>query len=368
MGVSLVLLCLLIGSVHADPKPETPGNSGDHNPHGAPPGQGGETPGNSGESNPHGSPPGQREAGPGASSGKPAAPGAPGVAPSPGSAIPSASKKHQPSEGRKELQPHGAPVAPYNASADYLGPHHDAASLLWKQSQELKRLKGWEPIWLMMAERFEQVRVHVNYACRGQSTSFESTTIWWQDGLRRACRDQLHNNGWYEWRSTPEGGWQRWERQPWTSVRFPARSPLQPATAMDVLQAWGGQPLETRDEGGRVVIRLKKNFGFGVQESGGEHPVHGQGYLDLESDRTTGEVARIRELNADGSIIWEEDRKIAMAGNLATLTWRRRTHFGKFPYQEEEACTWMFGSEALSDAVFTDPTPVHAKSMRPSRK
>lgn len=51
---------LLTSVAHPNPAPGTPGNSGNQNPHGSPPGQGGATPGNSGSNNPHGSPPGQR--------------------------------------------------------------------------------------------------------------------------------------------------------------------------------------------------------------------------------------------------------------------------------------------------------------------
>jgi len=43
------------------PQPgEIPGNSGNANPHGSPPGQGGPPPGNSADHNPHGTPPGKR--------------------------------------------------------------------------------------------------------------------------------------------------------------------------------------------------------------------------------------------------------------------------------------------------------------------
>src|ERR1044071_1309851 len=64
-------LILWAAIVAADPQPGTPGNSGNGNPHGSPPGQGGAVPGNSGSTNPHGTPPGQRIGG---GSGAPGAP------------------------------------------------------------------------------------------------------------------------------------------------------------------------------------------------------------------------------------------------------------------------------------------------------
>ena len=60
------LAVLVSASLFADPggngpQPgETPGNSGNANPNGSPPGQGGPPPGNSADHNPYGTPPGQR--------------------------------------------------------------------------------------------------------------------------------------------------------------------------------------------------------------------------------------------------------------------------------------------------------------------
>ncbi|MEK7475149.1 MAG: hypothetical protein AAB152_05885 [Candidatus Coatesbacteria bacterium] len=303
----------MASSVWADPAPGTPGSSGNANPHGSPPGQGGAVPGNSGGSNPHGTPPGQRI--PGDVPGQ-AAPPVGGNGPEP---VASGAR--------------GRAIDPFLAA--------DQAFLRTYTRERdafiagLSRLRGWEPGWTMMAAGLSPVRVDATFhQTAGDGEVFELETAWWKDGVRELGRAEYVGNGRSEWRVDASGYSQRWDRGPWNHVRtgtIRAGSPL--PRGWDVLNAWEAEPGTTRRvPGGRMVFRMP------LRDHGGA--------IELEAQEGSWLVETLRGLGPAGRLVWHETRRYEHAGGRALLVLRERRVLSPVVLVQVERCRWRLGASA----------------------
>ena len=268
-----------------------PGQAGEHNPHGSPPGQGGSVPGNSGAHNPHGTPPGQRIT----------LPAHTGVA-----------TQSQSGQGSIPCGPsapsgaiHGGVVfAELDKKASEMRQLHKIADLDVK-------LKGWEQSWLQVALRYDSVRVGIDYGETRGAFIFKRNTVFWKSGERQACREDLSGTGLHEWRFLPDGMWNRLGKGEWRKgISLPINAG-RTGNHLDIPSVWKATPVDSRKlPGGRTLVRLIMN--------------DYSGWLEWEVEQVSGQVERIRALDSIGKLAWEETRTYETVGGQSLLATRKR--------------------------------------------
>ncbi len=340
MRFLLVVCGLVAATAGASPAPGTPGNSGGSNPHGAPPGQGGPVPGNAGANNPHGTPPGQRISPP--ATGSRAASGA--ATPSGGDT----SAISQPAGGGAQV---GAwrplpvtPVLPADEDGIPLGGLSAHQPLPPGVAEVVRRIKGWEPNWVAMADRFSEVDVRVK------------TSVQTADGITRTQDERYlaKDGAWRTEHISPESGIQTWllrpplmrtrnGQGPWReteagpgSRRRSLESSNLPIEVL-VMNAWGAMPVAVAHGPGRTT-----RVDFLVSRGGRMH---------WELDDLDGHylLHRLDTTGSDGRLAWIEERTVQLSGTYPILIARKR-QTGSTAYEMlTEVCVWRLGAGVVSD-------------------
>ncbi len=314
----------LVGFGSADPAPDTPGNSGNQNPHGAPPGQGGPVPGNSGAQNPHGTPPGQRISDPApAASGNPP----PSTAPSGPSGQP------VPSAGGTTPSPSGGPAArpvlPARLTTREAATPHDTARIQALLGSVMQ-LKGWERGWEEMIERHTEVVLEV----ASELTEDETVTRWNTRVARSGLRRRTERTATMTecWISDPPTSWYRNGTSPWQAVtsslnagtRWPADLLPHFAFAM-----WGAIPRSLgRDSQGDVEVFLDANYGETIRWTAGS------------LDRT---IRQMASFDATGATNWTESRRFSTVGGQLVMVSRERVEVRPVRRVMRERLAWQIG-------------------------
>jgi len=281
--------------VLADPQPGTPGNSGDHNPHGSPPGQGGTAPGSSGDTNPHGTPPGQRITTPT----DPAPSGTSGMSPQP---VPGFSSPHSSVNPLFECPPRCAD-----------GDRADVREAA-EAARFLATVKGWEPRWADMAESLDGVAVTVRTTGTWGSERRSWVVRWAKGGGRERGWESTPDGDTHEWVLEGEAQWSRWGTQPWRRGSVGPRRRLAeipwPRAAV-IGSLWEATPVEmTRKPWGRVLVQFVRH--------------RGQGRMTWEVEEASRLLTRVRVLDVQERTAWEETRTYQVLFGRDLLVARRR--------------------------------------------
>ena len=195
---SILLICLVSYSF-ADPSNGTgggtqapPGQAGEHNPHGSPPGQGGSAPGNSGAHNPHGTPPGQRIGGSEATGGG----GGSGV--------------NYPATNGASPQYSGQGIVSKMGKmpSQTVSPAAEQQKILLER--EINSLQGWEPDWYIASMRF--------FRCSVSSRLVVTTSGWGYSRDLKIERDGGAERGWERMEGQPSREWFRKYPDSWSRI------------------------------------------------------------------------------------------------------------------------------------------------------
>lgn len=305
-----VAVIFIAGRVIADPAPGTPGNAGNRNPHGAPPGQGGTAPGNSGTSNPHGTPPGQRippATAPGSPVGSGRA-GSPGVRPVP------------------TMTPGFAGSTERDVEDDL----DDSRRSVERWIDWLDRVRGWEPGWLDEFMELQEGRVEVTRSVTRGGVTVVTEVVWERAGDRFGGWSKPHGEPKHEWRIHPPTKFARIGSGPWVGTPV---GPMQrllsgPGRAGSRMSGvWQLSPNAKRTEPGGMV-----RVSWTRKPEGGS--------MEWYIDPGTWLLRRMEARNALGRLEWQEERDYRTLDGRPVMTRRLRRTYEPVQQTEEERIRW----------------------------
>jgi hypothetical protein len=250
-------------------------------------------PGQSGDSNPHGTPPGQRI--PSAT-----------TPPTSGGPTPTAAPEFP------TLKPGVNPAfeCPPNCAAEFQALSRTYAEV----ARALARVEGWEPRWNVMGEALPEVEVTV----RTTETRGGQTRTWTERWRKTGAREWGAMTGWgdhsQEWVLVPGVAWGRFGTGPW---RRAAAGPQRRVTDLDLPRAriieiaWEAEPVAV--ERGRWGVVTVQFVGH-----------RGAGRMAWEIEEATGLVQRLKAWDGQGQPAWEETREYSRALGRMLMASRHR--------------------------------------------
>ncbi len=309
LAAFLFAFSVLAGTALAASNPGVPGKSGNNNPHGGPPGQGGPVPGQSGEHNPHGSPPGQRM----------------GVG--------------NPFHGGDTTMPGGGAGSILGRSGAMLPERHypGGPCIVPERAAALaKKAVGWEPDWMYLADAFGEVRVTSRLVERNRPA--RETLLLRKNGRRllRTAAPVIVTQLLIPpvlWVQRAGGAWVELSgeiRQADVVVMRFLEDPVRRMTTF-----WDATPWDVGTApGGRKTLLLR---------------VHAGGALEMEVEGSDYTVTRVSFSGSGAEPGWTEERRVVLMQGRAALLERRRVYPGGAEHEVTEKLDWLAGPGSVSD-------------------
>lgn len=313
LQIGLIFLTTAVPSVGvADPAPGTPGDSGDQNPHGAPPGQGGEIPGNSGDNNPHESPPGQRIETPDVD---PATP----VNPSSLPVVESVFLIKGFAEGVGILGRSGVKAEKVTEND------------IRKLAMYLDQIKGGEATWRDIVCRFGSVSVKAFSEMNVGGSKYTLETVLFKDGDLEHGYERGEPANYREWIRKPPTLYEKFGTGPWSESK--AIKGAEPTTysvnGTRISWPMGAADISVdKTAAGQRIVYIRRMDGT---------------FLEWEVESGSCYVRKIRGYDTNRHLEWEETRNLEMRDGIAVILSRTVRYYTLPAGELKETCEWSDG-------------------------